>query len=68
MRGRFSTPAGRAALGGVLAAGGLAVLWLASVAPTGRLLLAAQRGGLYTMTTTCERPRPLTPGGAPDQV
>ena len=32
------------------------------------LLLAAQRGGLYTMTTTCERPRPLTPGGAPDQV
>ena len=44
MRGRFSTPAGRAALGGVLAAGSLAVLWLASVAPTGQLGLAAAAG------------------------
>lgn len=32
------------------------------------LQLAAQQGSLYRMTTTCARPRPLTPGGPPDQV
>ncbi len=32
------------------------------------LLLAAKQGGVYQMTTTCERPAPLTPGCAPDQV
>lgn len=32
------------------------------------LLLAAQQGEGYKMTTTCERPAPLTPGCAPDQV
>lgn len=32
------------------------------------LLLAARQGGEYKMTTTCERPAPLTPGCAPDQV
>lgn len=30
--------------------------------------LAARQGGMYRMTTTCERPRPLTPGCQPDQV
>ena len=33
MAGRFSSKAGRTALGGVLAAGSLAVLWLACIAP-----------------------------------
>ena len=37
MAGRFSSKAGRTALGGVLAAGSLAVLWLACITPTGRL-------------------------------
>ena len=44
MAGRFSSKAGRTALGGVLAAGSLAVLWLACVTPTGRLGVAAAAG------------------------
>ena len=44
MVGRFSSKAGRTALGGVLAAGSLAVLWLACVTPTGRLGVAAAAG------------------------
>ncbi len=48
MPGRFSTPSGGVALGGVLAAGSLAVLWLACVVPSGRLGLAAA-AGLFPM-------------------
>ena len=44
MRSRFSTPAGRTALGGVLAAGSLAVLWLAGAVPTGQLGVTAAAG------------------------
>lgn len=44
MAGRFSSKAGRTALGGVLAAGSLAVLWLACVTHTGRLGVAAAAG------------------------
>ena len=44
MAGRFSSKAGRTALGGVLAAGSLAVLWLACITPTGRLGLTAAAG------------------------
>jgi len=44
MAGRFSSKAGRTALGGVLAAGSLAVLWLACIAPTGRLGVTAAAG------------------------
>ena len=46
MAGRFSSKAGRTALGGVLAAGSLAVLWLACVTPTGRLLAGRGAGFL----------------------
>ena len=47
---RFSstTRSGRTALGGVLAAGSLVFLWLASVTPTGRLGLTAV-AGLFPM-------------------
>ena len=41
----------RVALGGVLGAGSLAILWLASVAPSGRLGLAAA-AGLFPMAAT----------------
>ena len=44
MAGRFSSKAGRTALGGVLAAGSLAVLWLACITPTGRLGVTAAAG------------------------
>ena len=44
MAGRFSSGSGRVALGGVLAAGSLAVLWLASVTPTGQLGITAAAG------------------------
>ena len=44
MSGRFSTRGGVVALGGVLAAGSLAVLWLACVAPSGRIGLTAAAG------------------------
>ncbi len=44
MGGRFQTPAGRTALGGVLAAGSLAVLWLACLSPTGQVGLTAVAG------------------------
>lgn len=42
---------GRTALGGVLAAGALVMLWLACVAPSGRLGLTAV-GGLFPMAAT----------------
>lgn len=45
-KGRFS-----AALGGVMAAGSLAVLWLACVVPSGRMGVAAA-AGLFPMVTT----------------
>ena len=44
MAGRASDPTRRTALGGVLAAGSLAVLWLACMAPSGRLGLTAAAG------------------------
>lgn len=45
MGGRFSAQgAGRTALGGVLTAGSLALLWLACAAPSGRLGLTAAAG------------------------
>ena len=44
MPGRFSSGAGRVAVGGILAAGSLAVLWLASVTPTGQLGVTAVAG------------------------
>lgn len=44
MAGRSGDKSRRTALGGVLAAGSLAVLWLACVAPSGRVGLAAVAG------------------------
>lgn len=44
MAGRASDPTRRTALGGVLAAGSLAVMWLACIAPSGRLGLTAAAG------------------------
>ena len=44
MADRFSSAPRRIALGGVLAAGSLAVLWLTSLAPTGQLGLTAVAG------------------------
>ena len=41
MGGRFSSKGGQIALGGVLAAGALVMLWLAGVAPSGQLGLTA---------------------------
>lgn len=46
-----SKGSGRTALGGVLAAGGLVLLWLASMAPSGRLGLTAA-AGLFPMAAT----------------
>ena len=40
----FSSRTGRVALGGVLAAGSLAVLWLACVVPSGQLGVTAAAG------------------------
>lgn len=48
MAGRFSGRSGQIALGGVLAAGALVMLWLACVAPSGQLGLTAV-GGLFPM-------------------
>ncbi len=42
---------GKTALGGILAAGALVMLWLACVAPSGRLGLTAV-GGLFPMAAT----------------
>ena len=44
----FSKGSGRTALGGVLAAGSLAILWLACLAPSGRMGLTAV-AGLFPM-------------------
>ena len=44
MAGRASDLTRRTALGGVLAAGSLAVMWLACIAPSGRLGLTAAAG------------------------
>ena len=52
MAGRFSSGSGRVALGGVLAAGSLAVLWLASVTPTGQLGITAA-AGLFPVAVSC---------------
>ena len=41
---RFTSPAGRAAVGGILAAGSLAVLWLACLVPSGQLGVTAAAG------------------------
>ncbi len=46
-----SGQSGKTALGGVLAAGALVMLWLACVAPSGRLGLSAV-GGLFPMAAT----------------
>ena len=51
MAGRFSGRSGQIALGGVLAAGALVMLWLACVAPSGQLGLTAV-GGLFPMAAT----------------
>ena len=51
MGGRFSSKGGQVALGGVLAAGALVMLWLAGVAPSGQLGLTAV-GGLFPMAAT----------------
>lgn len=32
------------------------------------LIRSGETGELYHMTTTCERPRPVAPGGLPDQI
>ncbi len=32
------------------------------------LLISAENGNFYRMTTTCERPRPISPGGYPDSI
>lgn len=48
MADRFSGRSGQIALGGVLAAGALVMLWLACVAPSGQLGLTAV-GGLFPM-------------------
>lgn len=32
------------------------------------LQLSAKTGSFYTMTTTCERPRPIAPGGYPETI
>lgn len=44
MGGRFSSGAGRIALGGVLAAGSVAVMWLASIIPSGQVGVTAAAG------------------------
>lgn len=51
MGGAGSERGGKTALGGILAAGALVMLWLASVAPSGRLGLTAV-GGLFPMAAT----------------
>ena len=51
MAGFGSGRSGKTALGGVLAAGSLVMLWLACVAPSGRLGLTAV-GGLFPMAAT----------------
>ena len=51
MGGRFSSKGGQIALGGVLAAGALVMLWLAGVAPSGQLGLTAV-GGLFPTVAT----------------
>lgn len=51
MGGAGSGQGGKTALGGILAAGALVMLWLASVAPSGRLGLTAV-GGLFPMAAT----------------
>lgn len=51
MGGAGSRRGGKTALGGILAAGALVMLWLASVAPSGRLGLTAV-GGLFPMAAT----------------
>ena len=51
MAGPGSGRSGKTALGGVLAAGALAFLWLACVAPTGRRGLSAG-GGVFPMAGT----------------
>ena len=63
MAGRFSSKAGRTALGGVLAAGSLAVLWLACVTPTGRLGVAAAAGLFPIGAVLPGRGVPLLGGG-----
>ncbi len=44
MAGRFSSSSGRTALGGMLAAGSLAILWLACIVPSGRVGVTAVAG------------------------
>ncbi len=44
MRGRFSTRTGRMALGGILTAGSLAILWLACMVPSGQIGVTAVAG------------------------
>lgn len=51
MAARGSGQSGKVALGGVLSAGALVMLWLACVAPSGRFGLAAV-GGLFPMAAT----------------
>ena len=51
MADRFSARSGRAALGGMLAAGALVMLWLACMAPSGQLGLTAV-GGLFPMAAS----------------
>lgn len=51
MVGRHGGQSGKLALGGILASGALVMLWLAGVAPSGRLGLTAV-GGLFPMVAT----------------
>ena len=44
MQGRFSTLTGRMALGGILTAGSLAILWLACMVPSGQIGVTAVAG------------------------
>ena len=32
------------------------------------LMISSESGAFYRMTTTCERPEPIAPGGAPDDI
>ena len=32
------------------------------------LMISSESGAFYRMTTTCERPEPIMPGGAPDEI
>ena len=57
MAGRFDRNTRRTALGGVLAAGSLAVLWLACIAPTGSLGVTAV-AGLFPMVAVVTSGRP----------